>query len=669
VRNTTLTGTFMPLAATATAVVLAMLVNAPLRRWRPAWVLGRGEMAVVVGMMLVGSSFPNVGLMRYLPGHIIGFYHNAAREAGANKVMEELSLPAWPFVDVAGTTAADRGRSPAVVHYDGRSPDAGNHLSAQLAAVPWGAWVKPIVGWGVFIACLCGAVICLLVIFRPQWADNERLPFPIAGIYSMLLEEPRPGRILNRLLSARSFWIAVATVFAVRAVNGLHAYNPGAWPQIPLSFDLRSVLADDPWRATSELFRTGSVSFTMVGIAYFLQSRVSLSLWLFFVILQVFEMAYASRGLEIGFGRKHDLLLGSFVPYGLAILWVARHHLAMIARQMFGHPRPQDRPALYLPHPFAGWGLIGCATGLVLWLVAAGASAIGAAVTVAVLLATFLMLARIVAETGLHYVTFDLSPARLWLIAAQDLPGGVSPRTTGASYFWANTVDSIFLQDKSQAHPPHVANALRVADHAREAEQDATGAWNRAAAGKRWWRLTFPVVAALALALVASYGSSFVGSLWAEYSYAASLDRESQAPINAWGSTDMPKWYTLNRTAEYLTPRGGPIESHSRPGHVAAGAALSTALSVLRLRYAGWPLHPVGLLLCTTYSGGVIWFSMLVAWLAKAITLRLGGPSLYRSAQPMFVGLVIGDACAGIFWVLVTMARLTVGLDYTAIRI
>jgi hypothetical protein len=671
VQNSSLTNSYFPPAATLMALVLIGLVNAPLLRWRPAWALGRGDIAIAIGMMLVGSSLPNIGLMRYLPGHIIGFYHNAAQSTDADELMNHLSLPDWPFVEVKGETAAERGRSPEVSHFDSRIPEAlsGTTIVSQLQAIPWHAWIKPIWTWGIFLACLFGAILCALVIFRSQWSDNERLPFPIAGIYSMLIEPPAPGRAFNRLLSDRGFWISVGVVFFVRGMNGLNAYYPEAWPKIPLNIDLRMVFAENPWNATSWAFQSPSISFTLIGIAYFLQSSITLSLWIFFILLQVVEILVASRGAELGWGRRGDMLIGSFVPYGVALLWVARRHLAMVGRQMLGRRRAVDAPARYLPYPVAGWGMLVCAVGLVLWLMAAGTSAVGAVVIVSVLLSTFLILARIVAETGLPFVTFDLSPARLWVVAAQDLPAGLSPRTTGASYFWSNTIDNIFLQDKSQAHPPHVVHALRLSDRAYESELAKDPDRARSDRPRSVWRYTFPVFVALCAAFAASYTSSFVGSLWAEYTYADSMDRNPTTPLNAWGSTDMPRQYTIDRTIQYLTPAGGPREGYTRPLYLGIGATLAAMLSVLRLRFAGWPLHPVGFLLCTTFAGGVIWLSMLIAWLAKTIILRLGGGSLYVRAQPMFVGLVIGDACSAVFWIMVTLMRLGFGLDYVAVRV
>jgi hypothetical protein len=125
----------------------------------------------------------------------------------------------------------------------------------------------------------------------------------------------------------------------------------------------------------------------------------------------------------------------------------------------------------------------------------------------------------------------------------------------------------------------------------------------------------------------------------------------------------------LDPSGTFVPPRTGPAEAHSRLGHFAFGATLTTALASLRLRYAWWPLHPVGFLL--VYSWGIrnIWFSIFVGWLAKVVLLNFGGADLFRRARPVFVGLILGEAVAAAFWLGVALVRLQLGLDYHAVRI
>jgi hypothetical protein len=50
---------------------------------------------------------------------------------------------------------------------------------------------------------------------------------------------------------------------------------------------------------------------------------------------------------------------------------------------------------------------------------------------------------------------------------------------------------------------------------------------------------------------------------------------------------------------------------------------------------------------------GQIWFSVFVSWLLKLLILKYGGLYLYRVLKPFFLGLILGEATAAGFWLVV----------------
>ena len=46
------------------------------------------------------------------------------------------------------------------------------------ALIPWLEWVKPVGLWLLFIFSFQAVSLCLMVIFRKQWVENERLVYP-----------------------------------------------------------------------------------------------------------------------------------------------------------------------------------------------------------------------------------------------------------------------------------------------------------------------------------------------------------------------------------------------------------------------------------------------------------------------------------------------------------
>jgi hypothetical protein len=472
-----------------------------------------------------------------------------------------------------------------------------------------------------------------------------------------LIEDPRPGRALAQLFHSRSFWIAFAAVFVIHVVNGLSEYWPRSVPEIPIKFDLATVLADEPWKYTELEFKTARIYFTVIGLMYFVQSKVAMSLWFFFLAVQVARMVMGtSFQQEMTDGMRLDQALGAMVPFSLAILWVARHHLAIVARQMFRGPRPDEPQGRYLPYRLAGWGLVLCLAGQVAWLCTAGASLIGAVVLVGMLLLAYVILARLVAETGIPYLWLPINLNRFWVVAGQMLPAAVAPRTTLASHFYTNLLNGLFAHDFRETLPPYAMHAMRVADDA---------AYSR----ERNWRKVMPFTFWLAVAMAVSYAVSYNSMLFVEYNHGVTLSQSQESPINEWGVDLMPRYLVLSRTQDYVPPRTGPFEGHNRALHVGIGATLSTVLSVLRLRYDWWPIHPIGFLIVYTIGMRFLWFSVLLGWLAKAAVVRFGGARLYREGRGLFMGLIIGEAAAVAVWLMASLVCLGLGWPYRAVHI
>src|SRR5581483_10046730 len=254
-------------------VTFILAVNGPLSRWKPRWAMSRGEMAVALGMVLVSCAVPGSGLMRYLPASLISPYWQAGGNAEYRTLLDNLNLPEWMLPTMQAHDAAHRAMDPVVQNFFGRAPTEHDTLIEHIRAVPWSAWLRPAWTWGIVVAALFGAILCGAVIFRRQWVENERLPFPLAGIYLSLIEPPAPGKWLNRLLSARSFWMAAGVVFFIHGLNALHAYSPQNWPEMPIHFDLVRTLSEPPLSYTELAFRNQTIQFTIIGVCYFLQSN------------------------------------------------------------------------------------------------------------------------------------------------------------------------------------------------------------------------------------------------------------------------------------------------------------------------------------------------------------------------------------------------------------
>ena len=86
---------------------------------------------------------------------------------------------------------------------------------------------------------------------------------------------------------------------------------------------------------------------------------------------------------------------------------------------------------------------------------------------------------------------------------------------------------------------------------------------------------------------------------------------------------------------------------------VLAGFLFSLFLLVMRLRFLGWPFHPIGFAISSSWAINLVWTCLFASWLVKLIMIRYGGLKLYRQARPFFLGLILGDCLMGSAWAVV----------------
>jgi hypothetical protein len=89
---------------------------------------------------------------------------------------------------------------------------------------------------------------------------------------------------------------------------------------------------------------------------------------------------------------------------------------------------------------------------------------------------------------------------------------------------------------------------------------------------------------------------------------------------------------------------------------MATGFLTTLALSLARLRYPGFPLHPVAVPIAASWSIHLYWTPMLIAGIVKLLVLRYGGLRLYQRALPFFFGLIVGGAIVSCIWPLLSAA-------------
>jgi hypothetical protein len=632
VANTYFIGSYLPVALVLVFLVLIVLVNAPLHRLRPRWALTAGELAVIMAMMLVSCSIPSQGLMRSFIPTLVAPFHFAASDETFRRALAKLGLaPAlFPVENV------DTGNESWIVRYFySRLPEG--------TAVPYGAWIGPLAAWGVFIGALWATLLALAVILRPQWATNERLPFPLAQVEASLIEPPRPGRSLNALLGSRVFWIGAVCVFGIESLIALHKYLPHLIPPVTLTYDVSSVMTEPPLFYFAAAIKRNTVHFTLVGAMFFVQTRVAFSVWSIYLILQTIGVAFQSQGAEIPGSAWHDQHLGACLAFLAGVIWIGRHHWGRIVRHAFVGLRAGERVPPDGTHRGAFFTAVGGLAIMLAWLVAMGVGPALALLIVGIILLAHLVVARIVAETGLPLVRVNPAAAQiytLWPVSA----------FSGRDIFFAGVFTANGAFHTRESLLTYATHGLWVHDSTHPPAASRRG-----------------LVALLVWALVLGFGVGCVSSLWCYYNYITPIDRNATTILNNHGTENLPKLEIVDPMNRFTAGQFAP-KRHDPALHLTLGAGITGLLQVGALRYSAWPFSPVGYIVSGQWFIHPTWFSVFLGWLCKVLVLRFGGATMFQKARPFFIGIIFGEALAIATWLVVNLILAALGQEYQAIN-
>jgi hypothetical protein len=567
-------------------------------------------------------------LRSLLPELVHPFYHGQF-DNQFWQAFTGMGLPRWlfPVGDIGS------GRSSSVMSWFYNKVPEGQ-------PIPYAAWIRPLLGWGVFLMCMFTTLVAAAMLLYPQWAVNERLAFPIAQVELALISEPERNRIFSTLYRSRLFWIGTAAAFLLQNQVALNTYFPKQMPKIPLSFDFVSIMTSEPWRYLSEDVKKNSIVFLYVAMGFFVQGRVGFSVWASYLILQavkVMEQMWMQQDMPVG--AMLDQHLGASLVFIAGVFWVGRHHWKRTLSDR------QSKSRLLL-----GMVLVGM-LGMIMWLWFVGVSLAMSMLIIGFILLTNVVTARVVAETGLpifrSYSTAEqfytrMNPA---LFTARDVYFTQFFTCVGGAFTTRESVmvfvqHALWIFKRSSAPPPTLLP--------RKVPSPRLG----------------PVIA---WAMLLSFFIGTWSSLHCYYTYPRPLSRYAQQQfINPRGEEDLPTKTIANVLVQFS--HGWFIPSAWSPAlHMGCGAGITAMLLVLALRIPSWPLLPVGYILATTPFIGWCWYSMMLGWLVKVLILRFGGARMYQQGKSLFIGLIVGEALAAALWIGINIALAGTGHDYQPI--
>ncbi len=608
---------YLPEIVMLLLVLLVLLVNPALARISPAAAFSQQQIIIIVSMLLFAAVIPSNGLMRFFP-HSLAMATQQINESDVvASAVSASRLPAALFPDAIGP-----GLDTPVV-------DTFLDELHQDEAIPWGSWIAPMLSWGALIVAFWTLMIGLGFMVLPQWMNHERLPFPLLRIYGALVEPPAEGRAVAPLFISRLFWIGFGAVFLLYTTNGLSILTGGGFPAFPLRWDISYLFKDGVWVHAPGFLRGSRLFFLFLGLAYFMPNRYSFSIW--FMVL-----AY---GLFIMFARTYmplfqpltiyDQTSGAFIAMAAWVVWLGRStywrlFLSAVGMGSSEEIDPVGRLAARL--------FLGGAMGMLVWFMWAGTGFIAAVGFVLLAIVIMIMVARVVAETGVAYIwIIPLTATRIF---------GLFP----SRFFHIATV----LMERAHYVVANRASAVSAAVMAMLALGLNRNASVKHKEGLAWLGLGVLVIGFIVCGAV---------HLHMGYHHATSLDGINM-PVAGRGAQMM----SIDPMRRLLTAREtgfafGPLRT------MVGGVVFAIALLMLCARFPSWPLHPVGLLFVYSSIGLRITVSIFFGWLIKSLMLRYGGNRAYRACIPLFLGIMFGEIFANAFWTLVPVVQILFGAD------
>jgi len=586
--------TTLPLIAVALLFFLIFLLNIPLTKLGIG--LNSGELRIIFIMMFVACAIPTMGLSEQLIPIIAGGKYFATE---TNR-WEELILshaPKWLFVH---DEEAVKG------FFEGIS---------QGERIPWSSWAVPLTAWVLFILSLYMIMYSLMVIFRKQWMEKERLGYPLLQLPEEMMNEPEKGSLLNRLFKNPLFWLGFTIPVIISTINGLHAYFP-LLPQIPLYKTFLLFRNTTPFRI--------KISFPVIGMSYLLPTEISLSLWLFSILGSVQTGIFHIIGFSIGPREPYCASspsvshqgFGAMIALVIFILWNARSHLKEVFRKAFKGESSIDDKDEPLSYRASVLMLIFSVAFALFWLIKSGLSFHLGVILLFSAFIIFLSLTRVIIQGGTIAVKSPLIP-QVFTIAV------VGSKSIGLTSFAALAYSFVWCADLMVFLMPHVGHSLKLAHPVKMNKKLIT--------------------LVIFLAILISMGGSIWTIIKMGYKYGG-------VNLNQWYFRGCPQEPFIYIADKIKHPTGICWKRWMFTG---IGAVVMGLLIFMRSRLVWWPIHPLGFPVANTLPINVICFSIFLGWLIKSIVLRYGGAKVYNRTKPIFLGLILGQFVIACIWLII----------------
>jgi len=614
-RATPLGGGHFPLAPFFIFLLLTIGVTLFCRVFKSKLLLTGPELLVVWIEMVIGSGIAYTGFARTFLINLSAPVQFASTGNRWDEVLHPLIPPALTPTDPLAVELLYNGLP--------ESRDLG--WQEVFFAIPWDAWVQPLLLWSVFILLSYMVMLFLINIISRQWIHNERMNFPLLKVPEMISKAVSNGET-GAFFFNRFLLVGLSIPVFIHLVNGLNLYYPSI-PAIPTLFLAGPYFSDGGLLTGFKKLKV-FIYPAFIGFAFLTSRQISFSFWVFFLagsllygILGLFGYSIPASELGVTFGptlaRPEEMqMIGAYGIFFLFLVWLARLHLLDVCKQSFFLTKPSPHRSEWFDVRISFWGaVIGFAL-IIYWFIHLGMMPSTAVLVVGAFFMILLVATRIICQGGLAYFTLTAAPTD-GMIA---LFG--TKWFAGASGLLAGMAQKVLFVDLRESLLPSLL-------HGRNIHQDKKPA--------------ILLFSGLALTIVASMTASIVAMMTLCYKYGI---RELQLD---WATrTTTTVYENIYRLVATETVTGGWVYSFAL-----TGALVMLLLVVCYHRLYWWPIHPIGYLTAYSSAMRILWVSFFIGWACNALCMRYGGIVLFRKLQFFFVGLIIGDFLMGGSWAII----------------
>ena len=569
-------------------LLILYCINLILKKYIPKWTFSQGELMTVYVMLSIATALSGYDMMQCLVSLIGTPTWYATPENEWNELFGQ-HLPNWLVI---------KDKKVLEGYFNGET---------SLYSVEYlKGWMMPIISWVGFVVVLIFTMLCISIIVRKQWIDNEKLAYPIIRLP---YETTKSDTVIS-FFKRRSLWIGFALAGGIDLLNGLNYFYP-AIPFIPVKPYIHGIyFTQKPWSAMGYI--PISLYPFVIGLGFLMPLELAISTWFFYLFWKTQLVLGSVAGWQLaGYPYPTQQVGGTWIALLLFSLWIGRTYFINLIKRIFTKKTPQKDDRMYR---MAFLGLFLGTLFLVLFAQKAGMSLLIAISFFVIYLALSTAITRIRAELGPPaHDMYGAGPDYILTTMFGTRRLGPNNLTAFSLFYWIN-------REAYRTQPmPHILEGFKLAQ--------LTGMNER--------RLSYAMIL-----------SAFVGGIscfWAFLHIGYNLGASTKLYGRTWFARE-----AFSRLQQWLSyPTDTDIMGLSFMG---IGFIFTLGLLILRSRFLWWQLHPVGYAVSGWWIISILWFPILISSTIKYIILKYGGIRKYRQAIPFFIGLILGEYIIGSLW-------------------